>query len=107
VESRKDSMKQESHVLQGGEKVKTKEENKKQQVTPASRELLPFHSLQQEMNRLFEEFKTGWGWTQPSADHLTAFHTKVDMKDNEKDIVVNAELPGVDLKDLEISVHGN
>ncbi len=59
------------------------------------------------MNRLFEEFKSGWGWSHPAAEQLGTFHTKVDMKDNDKEILIHADLPGVELKDIDISIEGN
>ncbi|MBX3075576.1 Hsp20/alpha crystallin family protein [Candidatus Obscuribacterales bacterium] len=82
----------------------TKEETKK---TPARRELLaPFASLQHEMNKLFDELRGGWNIHPSVFEQLGDFHAKVDMKDNDKDIVVSAELPGVEMKDINISLNG-
>lgn len=77
----------------------------KQQLTKPSKEVSPFYTLQHEMNRLFEEFKSGW--YHPAVEHLGSFQTKVDMKDNDNEILVHADLPGVDLKDIQVSIENN
>lgn len=83
--------------------VPAKEDQKK---TPARRELLaPFSSLQHEMNKLFDELRGGWNLHPTVFEQLGDFHAKVDVKDNDKDIVVSAELPGVEMKDINISLN--
>ncbi|HIA51477.1 MAG TPA: Hsp20/alpha crystallin family protein [Candidatus Melainabacteria bacterium] len=79
-------------------------ETKKESTAIARREH-PFLALQEEMNHLFEEFKGGlpFGrnrWFEP----MSEFSAKVDMKDDDKVIVVSAELPGVEMKDIEVKV---
>jgi HSP20 family protein len=88
--------------------VATKEE-KKNGGNLVREEGTPLHSLQHEMNRLFDEFKHGFGFTQPGRwfEPLSSYHAKVDVKDTEKEIVVTAELPGVDMKDIEVTTNGN
>ncbi|GAB4577963.1 MAG: Hsp20/alpha crystallin family protein [Anaerolineales bacterium] len=71
----------------------------------------PLLSLQNEMNRLFEDFwrdpfsmrpferltrmgTTGWG----------SFNPNVDISETDKEIKLEAELPGLDEKDIEISI---
>lgn len=76
-------------------------EEKKQTTTLAPRRENPLYSLQEEMNRLFEDFTRGFHkplWLEPVSD----FNAKVDMKDSEKNVEVTAELPGVELKDIEV-----
>ena len=82
-----------------------------QKVQPA-RALSPF----EEMERLFEGyFPRGWmrpfGWERPSWGELTApFEGKmprVDVIDRDEELIVNAELPSVDKKDLDVSVTEN
>jgi HSP20 family protein len=82
-----------------------------QKVQPA-RALSPF----EEMERLFEGyFPRGWmrpfGWERPSWGELTApFEGKmprVDVIDRDEELIVKAELPGVDKKDLDVSVTEN
>ena len=91
-------------------------ENKKeskqelQQAQPA-RALSPF----EEMERLFDAFyPRGWmrplfrDW--PTPGEAGAFGGKmpsVDVINRDKEIVIKAELPGVDKKDLEVSVTRN
>jgi HSP20 family protein len=81
-----------------------------QEAKPA-RTLNPF----EEMDRFFESFyPRGWlrpfhrDW--PAWGELKAFGGKspsVDLIERDKEIVVKAELPGVDKKDLDISVTEN
>ena len=82
-----------------------------QKVEPA-RTLSPF----EEMERLFEGyFPRGWmrpfHWERPSWGELGApFEGKtprVDIVDRDNELVVKAELPGVDKKDLDISMTEN
>ena len=82
-----------------------------QKVEPA-RTLSPF----EEMERLFEGyFPRGWmrpfNWERPSWGELGApFEGKtprVDIVDRDNELVVKAELPGVDKKDLDISMTEN
>ncbi|MCC7528219.1 MAG: Hsp20/alpha crystallin family protein [Candidatus Melainabacteria bacterium] len=81
-------------------------EEKKQTTALAPRRANPLYSLQEEMNRLFEDFTRGFHkplWMEPVSD----FNARVDMKDSEKNVVVTAELPGVELKDIEVSLEDN
>jgi HSP20 family protein len=86
------------------------EETKKQElqkVQPA-RALSPFD----EMDRLFDEyFRRGWmrpwRFEWPSLPEISLPEMKapkVDVIDRETEVVVKAEVPGVDKKDLDISV---
>lgn len=78
----------------------------------SSRAMSPF----EEMDRLFESFMPrGWlrpmRWEWPSMSEMAAPFEgrmpKVDVMDRDTDILVRAELPGVDKKDLDISVTDN
>ncbi|MBZ0188724.1 MAG: Hsp20/alpha crystallin family protein [Candidatus Obscuribacterales bacterium] len=69
---------------------------------------LPFSNLRREMNRLFDDFfhaDESWNpkWPQFEAD----FQAHVDIRDNDDEIVVNAELPGVKLEDVEVTVNSD
>lgn len=92
-------------------KVKEAEKQTKQDIQKAqpTQALSPF----EEMDRLFDTyFSRGWlspfRWTTPKWSETTApFEGKmpnVDVIDRDKEIVVKAELPGVDKKDIDISV---
>lgn len=74
--------------------------------------LTPF----EEMDRMFDEF-FGRGWLQPFRFDMPTYRKlaapfegktpTVDMIDRENEIVINAELPGIDKKDIDISVTSN
>ncbi len=80
-----------------------------QRSTP-SRWMSPF----EEMERLMEEFSPrGWlrRWEWPAfpefGRRMELRMPKVDIIDRDAEVVVKAEIPGVDKKDLDVSVTGN
>jgi HSP20 family protein len=66
----------------------------------------PLSVLQRDMNRMFDDFFRGFdtfpvgrlegGWG--------VFNPTVDIKENEKEITIKAELPGMEEKDIEVSL---
>jgi HSP20 family protein len=70
------------------------------------RTLTPFRgvsTLQEQINRLFNDaFERTEG-----ESNLTAWAPAVDISENEHELVVKADLPGVDAKDLDIRVENN
>ena len=92
--------------------AKSEEKEAKQEIQKAEgRALSPF----EEMDRMFEDFFTR-GWLHPfrfeipSRKLAAPFEGKtptVDVIDRENEIVVKAELPGVEKKDIDISVTAN
>lgn len=89
-------------------------DEKKQEVQraqPAQRALSPF----EEMDRLFESaFPRSWmrplRWEWPDITARSAFEgkmPKVDVVDRQGEVQVKAEIPGVEKKDLEISMTDN
>jgi HSP20 family protein len=79
-------------------------------VTP-SRGLTPF----EEMDRMFDTLLSR-GWMRPfrelwpewaGLEGMTLRSPHVDLIDREGELLVRAELPGVDKKDLEVSLTGN
>lgn len=79
---------------------------------PPSRMLAPF----EEFEHFFEQLRSrDWmhplHWPGSAHTHLSLFaegkQPKVDIIDNEKDLLVRAELPGVEKKDLDISMTDN
>jgi HSP20 family protein len=85
------------------------EESKKQEIQKApARGLSPF----EEMDRLFHQyFRRGWmrpwhfEWPSfPDISLPTMKMPKVDVVDREAEVVVKAEIPGVEKKDIDISV---
>ena len=66
----------------------------------------PFYSLQREMNSLFDNFF--WGFDVAprgsAAAGMGMFTPSIDVKENEKEFIIKAELPGVEEKDIEVTV---
>jgi len=61
----------------------------------------PFTSLRRDMDRLFEDFSRESGWGPPAlAGAGTA--PRLDVSETDSEIRIEAELPGVDEKDLEV-----
>ena len=86
------------------------EETKKQEIQKAqpARALSPF----EEMDRMFDQFFRR-GWMRPWRFEWPSFPElalpemkmpKVDVLDRENEVVIKAEVPGVEKKDLDISV---
>ena len=79
--------------------------------TPAPREEYPdpFLAFRREVDRMFDDFFSGSGprsvgssfgsWSTPTLN--------IDLTENEKEIVVIAEMPGLDDKDFEVTVSGD
>lgn len=74
-------------------------------------ELAPTRALTQfrtEVDRLFERFfRDPWALLDEPLPALGTWVPSLDIADSEKEIVVRAEVPGVDPKDLNITVSGN
>ncbi|HOX40313.1 MAG TPA: Hsp20/alpha crystallin family protein [Candidatus Brocadiia bacterium] len=66
----------------------------------------PMVKLQREMNQLFNEFFEGWNLPTFST-HDVSLTPTVDVAESEKEVKVTAELPGIDEKNVDISVVGN
>jgi HSP20 family protein len=66
----------------------------------------PLHGLQQEMNRVFDDFFQGIDRTPFAAvnESLGTFFPVMDIREDAKEIVVTAELPGMDKNDFELLV---
>lgn len=65
----------------------------------------PMMPLRREMDRLFGDFFRGVGV--PAAFNGAALTPHVDVKENDREITVTAELPGVAEKDVEVSISGD
>lgn len=63
-------------------------------------------SLRREMDRLFDRFFEGWPFFRVSAAE-GEWAPVVDVSETAKEIVVKAELPGMDPKDIDLSIRGN
>lgn len=71
---------------------------------PAGRVDSPMYAFQQRMNDLFDDFFRGFPLAQPGEleEHIGAFTPSIDVKEDEKAIIVKAELPGMEEKDVEL-----
>ncbi|MBU6452724.1 MAG: Hsp20/alpha crystallin family protein [Cyanobacteria bacterium REEB67] len=82
-----------------------KEETTEAKAGRSSKEHTLMHLFQKEMNHLFSEFEHNFHFNRftgvfPSAD----WHPHVDVKDGDREIVVTAELPGVDPQDIDVTL---
>lgn len=71
----------------------------------ARQEVNPLATLQREIDRLFDGFTRGW----PTLGGLatTDLLPSMDVTETDKEIEITAELPGLEEKDVEISVADN
>ena len=65
----------------------------------------PFASLQREVEKVFDDFTRNW----PSVGAFTgrAMMPTIDVHETDKGLEVTAELPGVDEKDVEVTLVDN
>jgi HSP20 family protein len=80
------------------------------QSVPARREdgeWSGFNSVQQEMNRVFEDFFTGFQWPMPVGEGKNVFDPRLDVTETEKELSITVELPGMDEKDIDLSLSNN
>ena len=61
--------------------------------------------LQDRMNRLFDDAGRPWRTDEPAA--TTSWSPSVDIFETEGEIVVKAELPGIDRKDIQLNLENN
>ena len=62
----------------------------------------PFYAMQCEMDRMMDEFLGGTLFPRFRGDVSDTFEPRVNVKETDKEIVVSAELPGIDEKDVEV-----
>ena len=82
--------------------------NNNKPQTPTTREDFfdPFVTFRREMDRMFDDFFGGSG-LRPAQSGWQALTPAVDIDENDKEIVISAELPGVTEKDVEVSLAGD
>jgi HSP20 family protein len=66
----------------------------------------PFVPLKREMNRLFEDFSRGFE-LQPFTRRTGEFEPRINVAESDKEIKISAELPGMEEKDIDISLTEN
>jgi HSP20 family protein len=64
----------------------------------------PFITMQRRMNRLFDDFMSPLPGLLHYEEMGASFTPRVDMEEDEKEFRVTAELPGMDAKDIYISI---
>ena len=70
----------------------------------ASREMRdPFGALRLDMERLFEGFSRDFGWGVPAVAGM-GDAPRIDVSETDTELKIEAELPGVEEKDLEVVV---
>lgn len=79
---------------------------REEREAPVRQEEQSAQSLQQEMNRLFDEFFTGFDLAPFRGFEGTwdAFSPSVDVTESDNEIKVSAELPGLDEEHIDVSL---
>lgn len=69
----------------------------------------PFFSLQREMNRLFDDTLRGFGGLTGSAQQQPGgiLEARMNVSETDRELRISAELPGVDEKDVEVTLDGD
>ncbi|PYL87510.1 MAG: Hsp20/alpha crystallin family protein [Verrucomicrobia bacterium] len=77
--------------------------SRKEDRSLAERGSDPFNYLRHQVNRVFEDF---WGepWLARGGEMVAGFAPQVDVTETDKEIKVCAEIPGVDAKDVDVTV---
>lgn len=67
----------------------------------------PFSVLRQEMDRVFDSFMPGFGrpGLPARAEWSGAIAPSIDVRETETELVVEAELPGIDEKDVSVTLN--
>lgn len=66
----------------------------------------PFTALRREMERLFESFGREIGWPTPEG-RPAARAPSIDISETENELKIEADLPGVDQKDVDVVISDN
>jgi HSP20 family protein len=77
-------------------------------TAPVQRSIDPFSALRDEMDRVLNSFLgSGFGRSlMPSRfEYSDAVAPSIDVRESETDLVVEAELPGMDEKDISVTLH--
>ncbi|MEN8262790.1 MAG: Hsp20/alpha crystallin family protein [Nitrospirota bacterium] len=63
----------------------------------------PFSLLHRDMDRLFDDFFSGVD-IEPFGNRYSSFSPDIEVSESDKDIKISAELPGLDEKDIDVSL---
>lgn len=72
-------------------------------LTSRSEALNPFYTFRQEMDRIFDNFFHGLE-VEPFQKMPGAFYPIIDVVDNPREVRITVELPGIDEKDVDLSL---
>jgi HSP20 family protein len=72
----------------------------------------PFTELHRQMNTLFDDFFRGfeapdWSASRGLAKSFRSVAPRIDVSEDDEEITVEADLPGLDDKDIDVSLDGN
>jgi HSP20 family protein len=69
----------------------------------------PFVDFRREVDRVFDDFANGIAWSplRPFAGDWRALAPALDVTETDEEVVVSAELPGLDEKDFEVTLAGD
>jgi len=67
----------------------------------------PFTALQRSMNRIFDDFSNSFGLPAVSRGAWSASWPRVEIREIGNEVKITADLPGMEEKDIEISLHDN
>ena len=67
----------------------------------------PFTSLHREMNRMFEDFARSFDVAPWSGWEAEGFHPRTDVSETDDELLVTAEMPGLEEKDFELNLTGD
>jgi HSP20 family protein len=84
--------------------------SRSREISPGRREVEhPFLALQREMDRLFDEFWRGFDLPMLGRGErgYGMLSPRLDVREDEKSIVVTAELPGMDESDVQVTLTDN
>jgi HSP20 family protein len=70
---------------------------------PAVASTDPFYSMRREMERMFDDYSRGWPGL-PAAKSAAFLSPAVDVAETEKGLTFQAELPGIDPKDVHVEL---
>ncbi len=72
---------------------------------PVRRSKDPIEQLYRDMNRLFDEFVGSSDLTR--RDNAECFDPCLDIRENDKEYIIEAEVPGMDKKDVELAINND
>jgi HSP20 family protein len=64
----------------------------------------PFWDLHREVNRMFEDFARGFDLAPWSGRGWEGFHPRIELRETDEEVLVSAEMPGLEEKDFELTL---